>query len=985
MMTENNLNIASKRKTPRAWLLDIQRRISTSKSSYLAFCFLIPVVLMYLIYLAMEIHPFGNGSVLVLDLNAQYVYFFEGLRNALTGDGSLLYSFYRSLGGEFMGMYAYYLASPLSYLVILFPQTRILEALLVIILLKTGLCGFTFGYYINKNSKIHNKSVTVAFSVMYALCAFAVVHQNNLMWTDALIWLPLLTLGIEQLIKNRKYKLFVVALSLTLMSNFYIGYMVCIYSALYFLYYYFSNTPESLNPDGKKFHFLKTGVRFAFFAVLSAVISAVILFSAYYSLSFGKNTFSSPNWAIRAKFEFLDFFTKFLPGSYDTVRPEGLPFVYCGLLTLILLPIYFMSKNIRSREKVASVLFIAVFIFSFIINPLDLIWHGFQTPNWLNYRYSFMLCFFLLVLAYKGFGNLRKVSEKFVLAICSFLILFVAICQKMEFETYLESEKKLLEFETVWLSIIVTVALLVVLCLAIREKNPRKRECISAILAVIVCVEVFCSSLACVVQFDKDVLYSNYSGYNDYLANIRPSVNYVKEQDSGFYRMEKLSHRRYNDNMALSMRGLSNSTSTLNSATLIFLENMGYTSRSHLSQYSGGTPVSDSLLGIKYLIDQTGSTALTHYYDEIYSDENYSAYKNPYALSLAYGVDDSVKDFDFEDHYTHYEKQNALVSAMLGEESVLPVYVPIPESSYISSSSGCTVDSDSVQVTYTPVNSGNDAYFYYAINATYSGEYFFYIPTKIGRETKIAVNGNSKGDYLGSNNDHIVPLGYFEEGDQIKVTVTLKEEALTVYRNCNYFWYLDRDVFEEAFSRLKASPQFIIDDGYSEHHLTGNITTDRADRMIQTTIPYDEGWQVYVDGERVEIYETLNALVAFDIAEAGEHTLEMKYSPVSFRLGSFLSIVGTLVFIGLCILEYIIKRYRKAPLPMNDTKWELSDFDEDYEQMQLLLSNEGPKKKSSFKLLLENLKLKKKDKNETTKESNNENDENTDKTDIGGN
>ena len=85
-----------------------------SEYRYLGFAFLIPVILMYLLYVAMEIHPFGNGSVLVLDLNAQYVYFYEALRAWIYGDGSLLYSFGRSLGGEFMGIYAYYIASPFS-------------------------------------------------------------------------------------------------------------------------------------------------------------------------------------------------------------------------------------------------------------------------------------------------------------------------------------------------------------------------------------------------------------------------------------------------------------------------------------------------------------------------------------------------------------------------------------------------------------------------------------------------------------------------------------------------------------------------------------------------------------------------------------------------------------------------------------------------------------------------------------------------------
>ena len=965
----NNDIRVNKRFSLRNMLLKIQNRISGSKSAYLAYCFLVPVILMYIIYLAMEIHPFGDGSVLVLDLNGQYVYFFEALHNAVYGEGSLLYSFFRALGGEFMGMYAYYLASPLSYIVALFPQDRILEALLTIILLKTGLCGFTFGYYVHKNSARPNKVITVAFSVMYALCSFAIVHQNNVMWTDALIWLPLLTYGIEQLIKNRKYKLFVIALSLTLMSNYYIGYMICIYCVLYFFYYYFSNSPEIINPKGKKLHFLTTGIRFGVFAILSAAIAGVILFSAYYSLTFGKSTFSDPNWALRAKFEFLDFFTKFLPGSYDTVRPEGLPFVYCGLITLILVPVYFLTKGIHAREKVASVLFIAVFVLSFIASPLDLIWHGFQTPNWLNYRYSFMLCFFLLVLAYKGFGNLRRTSEKFILALCAFIILFVAICQKMEYETYVVTSNKLLTLETVWLTVIVTVALLVLLCILIRTKHPKKRESAVAILAAVICIEIFCNGLTCVVQFDDDVTYSKYSGYNNFLADLRPAVQYVKDQDDGFYRMEKLVHRKFNDNMALSMRGLSNSTSTLNSSTIQFLNKMGYTSRSHLSQYKGGTPVSDSLLGVKYLIDREYSDTLVHYYTEIYSDKNYAAFRNPYALSIAYGVDNDVTEFKMTDHFLHFKRQNALVSAMLGEDEVLPIYVPIRD--YTESSTGCAVNTSGYQVTYTPQTEDSHSSFTYKTTATYDGEYYFYAPVKYSKDTKVSINGVEKGDFLGSNNNHILILGYYEKGEEISVTITLKEDPITVYKGYDYFWYIDKDVFEDAFERLNANPQFIIDENYKEDHLTGTITTQKEDQMILTTIPYDKGWKVYLDGNEIETYETLDALIAFDIETPGDHTLELKYSPRSFTLGMMFTISGTSIFILICAVEFVWKKLSKKDSSSEyvDNKWFLADFDEDHEQMQALLLEEQKtkSKKSLFEQISDFIKRSKKTDNDNKK------------------
>ena len=110
---------------PKRFLKNLQQKLYACPSSYLAFCFLVPVILMFGVYLTRALHPFGDGTPLVLDLNAQYVYFFEGLRNLVYGDAdSFLYSFSRSLGGEFMGMYAYYLASPLSYLVALFPQSK---------------------------------------------------------------------------------------------------------------------------------------------------------------------------------------------------------------------------------------------------------------------------------------------------------------------------------------------------------------------------------------------------------------------------------------------------------------------------------------------------------------------------------------------------------------------------------------------------------------------------------------------------------------------------------------------------------------------------------------------------------------------------------------------------------------------------------------------------------------------------------------------
>ncbi|MBR2388822.1 MAG: YfhO family protein [Clostridia bacterium] len=920
-----------------ATLKKLSKKFSSKEGSYLLFSFLIPAIIMYIVYIAMEIHPFGERSVLVLDLNGQYVYFFEAFRNYLRGDASLLYSFSRALGGEFMGIFAYYLASPLSYLVALFPTKRMLEALLVIILLKTGLCGLSFGFYLHKNSKYRNKFIIVAFSVMYALCAYAVVYQNNIMWIDALICLPLITYGIEGIIKFGKYKLFIISLAIGIISNFYIGYMLCIWVAVYFFYYYYATGDGKNNPRGENRHFLRSFIRIGIFSAIAVAISAVVILSAYYSLKFGKNEFSNPNWAFKENFEILDYLTKFLPGSYDTVRPEGLPYVYAGTLMLILVPVYFVAKKISSREKIASLLFILFFSLSFIIRPLDLIWHGFQRPNWLNYRQSFMLVFFLLVLAYKGFGNIRKVGEKFLLGVGAVIVLFTAVVGKLDgFKSYVESNSKLLTLETVWLGILATVAFVALLCLVVKLKSAFKRENVCCAIAALVCIELFCSSLACVVQHHKDVTYSGYDGYNDFLTEMRPIVEKVNEHDSSFYRVEKTKHRKINDNMALGIRGLSNSTSTLNASTIKFLHQMGYSSKSHWSKYLGGNPVSDSLLGIKYIIAPNSSIYLDKYYPIVLRTENAVAYQNDYALSIAYGVDKAVDTFNMEDDVSHFDRLNFLLDVMLGEDAE-DIFVPIKVID--ETTQNLNEGNSAGHIRYTKVADGDDAYLTFTFNAPTDDEIFIHLPTGYARECIITANSASRGKILGNETERLVSLGMFSPGQSVTIKITLDNQYNDLYvkETDNYFYYLDKSAFETVFTKLSDTPQFVVNEGFTDDNLEGTIKTEKNSQMILTTIPYDEGWKIYLDGEEIEYRETLGALIAFDIDSAGEHTLQMSYRPTPVYLGIVISSVGIVAFIAICVLDFLIAKKRRTNgieiTPAEDVLFELEDLEPEQKEV----------------------------------------------------
>ena len=122
-------------------------------------------------------------------------------------------------------------------------------------------------------------------------------------------------------------------------------------------------------------------------------------------------------------------------------------------------------------------------------------------------------------------------------------------------------------------------------------------------------------------------------------------------------------------------------------------------------------------------------------------------------------------------------------------------------------------------------------------------------------------------------------------------------------------YYLDVTAFKSAMAKL-SSNQFVIND-YSETSFVGTIETDTENACIQTTIPYDKGWKVYVDGAPVEIYKTFDALVAFDIQTAGEHTVKMTYMPKELTIGALISVISIAAFATLCVIE----RKKKSKIP----------------------------------------------------------------------
>ena len=278
---------------------------------------------------------------------------------------------------------------------------------------------------------------------------------------------------------------------------------------------------------------------------------------------------------------------------------------------------------------------------------------------------------------------------------------------------------------------------------------------------------------------------------------------------------------------------------------------------------------------------------------------------------------------------------------------------------------GCTVNSTSTKVTYSEATENVKGTILYSFTAEDSAEYYFYTPSDNPKECSLSVNNKSLGKYLGSDTRHIFSLGWFEKGETVTVKITLLDDPLTVKTTSDYIWYIDRDAYNEAFAQLADNPQFIIDDEYTEDHLTGKITTDQNNTTILTTVAYDEGWKLYVDGEETEYYMTLNALIAFDIESVGVHTVELKYSPDIYRIGIIVSSIGIFSFVLICGIELVLKKtlLKKSIKPSVNEPWVLEDFDEDHEQYVLLPEEQIGSKSMGKTIITFFKKIKQKDNN----------------------
>lgn len=878
------------------------------KNRYVFLTTVLATACIAVIYVIFSAFPFGSITVMRMDLYHQYGPLFAELYDRIVEHKSLLYSWITGGGSSFLGNYLNYLSSPLSFLIFLFDKEDISYAITFIVAFKCILSATSFSYYLKKSFNKDNYFLS-AFGILYAFSAYFLAYYWNVMWLDAMIMLPLIALGIEKIFKTGDIKLYTVSLVILFFANYYMGYMCCIFAVLYF-FVCFINTYSNdgkLNENAvyeKKYStkalmnnvFINRGVKFAFASIIAALICAITLVPVFMILKNSSATSGTFPQTFKSYFDLLDLITSHFALLETTIRSSGdnvLPNIYTGILTFILLPLFLVNNKIKLKEKATYVVLIIFFVFCFNNNCAEYIWHAFHFPNDLPYRYSYMYSFIIAVMGYKTILNFKGIKVKDIAYTGLAIISFVIICQKFLTNKMTNSTiYATIIFVTLWCGFL----------FLLKNKNAQKKTVSFVLVTFILCETIISSIVGLPLNQDNKNYKENYKTYTD-------AINYIDNKDSGFYRTELCYLNTRMDPAYYGYNGISVFSSMAYESYSQLQSSLGMQSNKVNSYtYNTQTPVYNMMFNIKYLIQTDVSLApSSNLYKKIYttSDKKSNVYESKYNLPIAYCVNSKIDDW-VTDEGNPFEIQSDFVKLATGYSNV---FKPVEyNSTDFDAVSGDDVTENGTYWLEKSDSSSNYGTETVSLSPTIDGNLYLYV--KSSDLKTITVNSEKVSDITQSMEDaYILDLGYHNKGDEVLVSLDASKMESESTSFDFYCYTADDTVVKNMYNSLTGNSLNV--ESYSDTTIKGTVNA-KENCYLYSSIPYDDGWSVYVDGKKAETFEIGGTLLAIELTP-GQHKIEYKYFPVGFLYGIIISAVT--VF-GLCGF-YI---YNKSSLKLNKSK-----------------------------------------------------------------
>ena len=823
-----------------------------------------PVISWIICLVITGISPFGEKTILTGDITYQFIDYLSYFKSIILDNNDFTYTFSKTMGGDMAGFSAYYLSSPFNFLMLLFSNRNLPYGFMIMIIFKAGLMGLSFNYLL---SRLYGQRLeSLIFSTSYALMGYIVVYYQLYAYFDSLILLPFIILGMHKIYENPKEKLtYIISLFLAVIINYYVGWMICIFCAIYYIYICFINGIKK-----------ESVVSFIISSIIGGMLSAYKLITALLSMRGEKDNF---NFGICRNFKMMQLFSRLYPNSFKGNISTCLPNIYCGLLIILLITIYFINKRIPIRERIASFLLLTILLINMYISIFNIVWHGLNQPIGFPYRYSFTVTIVLLLLSYKALLELRDLSVK--IPVFTFLIVFILYSI---FIVLTGSE--VVGKKEIVLSLI--IVLLINLAILLYRRNSIQWTVFLLIIFIINYSELVINQVNSFKYFDL----ANINEYQDYIDQVGDIIEEIKNNDSDFYRIEKYFKRSHNDSMQFNYNGLTHYSSCEKKEYINFMGKMGFRDNGNWSFYDrGSTTFVDSLFGIKYILSQYDSTGKP--YTNVGSKNHYYIYRNDYALPLAFIADDQVKNITINKEETDtFKIQNNIADNINGKEN--KIFIPINIEKKIVNLSEEIRDG---YTNYKKIDSDKDAYIEYIIPLSEKiAECYFSAPTT--QNVELWSDGEFDINYFSQYSWNVYDLGT-EKKDRQQTTIALKPLSDEMNISGEYFYYEDYNSLSNWYQEVANNKCEL--NKITSSHLEGLINSDKDGELV-FSFPYDEAWKIYIDDLPVKNENSVGIFLSTPITP-GKHFIKIIYKPEGKILGIGISIITFLLLIVVIIRD----------------------------------------------------------------------------------
>ena len=907
--------------------------ISDSWPQYLL-AFLFPMLTVFSALAITECYPFGTHTMLTVDCYHQYAPFLVAFRDKILSGDSLFYSWNDGLGQEYYAAYANYTASPLNIFAIFATAKTIPVFIGILTCIRAGLASVFMTMFLSANDNKRIDNVTVVFASAYALCGWYISYFWNIMWCDAVVLLPLVMLGLRRLLLDRRIDLYAISLAVLIYSNYYAGYFVCLFLVMFAPVYYLAlyqpskdkSAPHRLCPKT----FAVSAGLFAGASLVAAGATALLTLPTYFILQNCSATGDQLTVDLNLQTNLFDFLGRLMVAANPNIR-DGMANVYCGLIIVLLLPLFFMlpkNSGITLRHKIGFGAIMIVMYLSFTNRMLNFIWHGMHFPNQIPYRESFLMSFLLVFVAFLTIRRIRLITPSAVMGsvagCAAFLILY---------EKFGTGKEGYVQMGLTLLFLFIQGAVLKV----ISDKNCKKSSFFcETLVTVTMLIEIFTSATVSISTVADN---EGFAGYSFYGKNQQQIMEYAlsvegTEGHNTFERTELFPNNICDIQSLYNVKGMSIFSSTARENFVRYMRNFGFHSNNiNGFRNAGITRVTATLLGVRNLVTIENTQTVPSVFDKETSvSDEVTVYGNPDALSVGYMVSEDILNYypDYDLESDAFLKTNLWVKSMGCEGSV---YTPLIMTAEETENMNIPQNNGNSLV-YDVVKSDTKSVFTVTVDGAEEGaDVYVYTNASKGGTAVVTCEGQVKTFEIRAY--QTITLGTYT-GSPITLQVTFPVSPMGQLKV--YAYQLNYNAYENMVATL-ADEQLNVT-SYDSTHLNGTIDV-KEDGLMLLTIPYSEGWSAEVDGSEAEIIAINDALMSIRLSK-GSHEIKLTYSPYMFKEGLAISCVCILVIALASVIPAVAdKRRAKTVSPVPEQILEEIPFDIPEEKAEKTVAEEA--------------------------------------------